>query len=600
MGSRFWFAGLLLGLVLHGVLSGGISGVQAQGEPSSLQRGTTVKLVGKSYPVAWAQWQDQGQLRTGLSDTGAWQILGLELLSNQQPQRQPVQWFSAQPLPLVARFLSPYRYLDVTELLTDSQPQTQGDSLVLAPPPAEILAVREGQQAWGKRVVLELSRPVYWQSSQAKNEAVISLAATKRRDLGETGQNGPVSAPASIDEDDLGSGAMSAGTPRFYLENLAEGTKVHFHLPTAHKLQVTTLSNPPRLVIDVRPDAPAPRHIAWTQGLTWHQDFVALKSGLRFPVTWLELDPQAPNLRLQPLTATPQGQTGITPLVSLARARQASAAINAGFFNRQTQLPLGALKGDQRWFSGPILNRGALAWNDQGQVKIGRLQLRETLTTDNGQKLEITHLNSGYSQKGLARYSPEWGTVYRPLTDNETVFVVQNQRISQQQVSGKAGQSTIPIPPDGYLLALRGNAFSPNLLATGTRITLESMTIPADFNRYPHLIAGGPLLLDQGQIVLNAEAEKFNASFQQQTASRSAIAVDPRGRILLVAVHHRIGGSGPTLAEMAQLLQALGARSALNLDGGSSTSLVLGDQLIDRSAVTAARINNGLGIFVRP
>jgi exopolysaccharide biosynthesis protein len=35
--------------------------------------------------------------------------------------------------------------------------------------------------------------------------------------------------------------------------------------------------------------------------------------------------------------------------------------------------------------------------------------------------------------------------------------------------------------------------------------------------------------------------------------------------------------AGPTLLETARLLQQLGLRDALNLDGGSSTGLVVGD-----------------------
>jgi exopolysaccharide biosynthesis protein len=53
------------------------------------------------------------------------------------------------------------------------------------------------------------------------------------------------------------------------------------------------------------------------------------------------------------------------------------------------------------------------------------------------------------------------------------------------------------------------------------------------------------------------------------------------------------------LGEFAQILQQLGAVNALNLDGGSSTSLALGGQLLDRSPVTAARVSNAIGVFVR-
>jgi exopolysaccharide biosynthesis protein len=47
---------------------------------------------------------------------------------------------------------------------------------------------------------------------------------------------------------------------------------------------------------------------------------------------------------------------------------------------------------------------------------------------------------------------------------------------------------------------------------------------------------------------------------------------------------------------MAQLMQQMGTVDALNLDGGSSTSLYLGGQLVDRASATAARVHNAIGI----
>ncbi|MBD0302205.1 MAG: phosphodiester glycosidase family protein, partial [Tolypothrix sp. T3-bin4] len=72
------------------------------------------------------------------------------------------------------------------------------------------------------------------------------------------------------------------------------------------------------------------------------------------------------------------------------------------------------------------------------------------------------------------------------------------------------------------------------------------------------------------------------------------------GTILLVAAHNRLDGAGLTLTEIAQLLQQMGAVNALNLDGGSSTSLYLGGQILDRPQSSAARVHNGIGIFLKP
>ena len=83
-------------------------------------------------------------------------------------------------------------------------------------------------------------------------------------------------------------------------------------------------------------------------------------------------------------------------------------------------------------------------------------------------------------------------------------------------------------------------------------------------------------------------------------AVRSSICTTPTGNLMIAAVHNRAGGGGPTLAEQAQLMQTMGCINALNLDGGSSTSLYLGGQLLDRSPNTAARVHNGIGIFLSP
>ena len=177
---------------------------------------------------------------------------------------------------------------------------------------------------------------------------------------------------------------------------------------------------------------------------------------------------------------------------------------------------------------------------------------------------------------------------------------MENNQVIYQQQARKAKSQSYPIPKNGYLLTIRKNAVASSLLSPGTNLTLQSNTIPTEFNQLSHILGAGPLLISNRRIIVNAVSEQFSKGFQKQKASRSAIGVTKRGTIMLVAVHTRVGGSGASLDEMAQIMQSLGATDALNLDGGSSTGLVLGGQLIDRSPVTAARVHNGIGVFVNP
>lgn len=81
------------------------------------------------------------------------------------------------------------------------------------------------------------------------------------------------------------------------------------------------------------------------------------------------------------------------------------------------------------------------------------------------------------------------------------------------------------------------------------------------------------MLLQAGRIVLNGAAENFSSAFLSQGAPRTVLARDDR-QIWLITLEG-IQDSGPSL-ETAALLQQLGLQDALNLDGGSSTGLVLG------------------------
>jgi exopolysaccharide biosynthesis protein len=49
---------------------------------------------------------------------------------------------------------------------------------------------------------------------------------------------------------------------------------------------------------------------------------------------------------------------------------------------------------------------------------------------------------------------------------------------------------------------------------------------------------------------------------------------------------------------MASIMEQLGAIDALNLDGGGSTTLYLGGQLLEHPPRIVPRVHNGLGIFI--
>lgn len=557
-----------------------------------MRQGTQIALNGRVVSIPWAQWQvsPTGGDRIGVVDYGFPQLTGAELLSTSDATRQPVQWFSqtATSLVLLTRLTPTSRYLDITDFARQAgwQSQVQGNILQITAPSARVVAARHSQQPWGDRLVLQLDRPVTWQVAQQGQELTITLNAPAEASIVQSFK--PTFSKAVQGFQWNPSQAAGAGAV----------TELKFTLAEDQQARVWSLPQPDRLVIDVRPDAIAALDILWAPGLRYQRQMVMLGDN-RFPVTWLEVNPRQPGITLKPILPNPAGVQGILPLAQTARQAQVAAAINGGFFNRNNQLPLGAVKLDGRWLSGPILGRGAIGWNPDGTVAIDRLALEETLTLASGQRFPITYLNSGYVQAGLARYTPDWGAAYTSLSDNETVLTVQNQRITNQTLLATAG-SALPIPPNGYLLVLRASPSLLNAFPAGTAVQVTTATVPPNFNRFSNIVAAGPLLLRNRTVVLDAIGERFSNAFAVERASRSAIGTTPNGRLLIATVHRRIGGPGPSLPEMAQMMQQLGAVDALNLDGGSSTTLFLGGQVVDRPPRSTARVHNGIGIFVTP
>ncbi|WP_299413285.1 phosphodiester glycosidase family protein [Acaryochloris sp. IP29b_bin.148] len=561
---------------------------------ASVNQGSQIQLNGRTYSVAWTQWQNpnqSGQLSTGISDSGLNQRFGARLSSTNDFRQQPVQWFTPKPISLATRFSEngTHRYLDISAFArtVNWQVQPQGNVLKIQAPSSQIGQVRSGRQQWGHRLVVDLDKPTPWQMERLTNsrtgktdrEFVLAIDATAASSLAKSWKFPAKSALKSL--------KITRKQGRTLLSGVIAGTM---------RPRVWMLTNPNRLVIDIQAGAPEQRSIRWAPGILRQERVIAL-GNRQYPVTWLALNPDMPGLKLQPIWGNRTALLGIHPLLSMAKGTQVAAAINAGFFNRKNKTPLGAIRQNGQWISSPILNRGVVAWNEQGQLQMGRLNLQQTLSTSSGQRLSIVSLDSGYPQKGIARYTPTWGPAYTPILKTEKIVTVIGDRVVSEKTSSSA--KSFAIPKNGYLLVLRSFNVG-GALATGTQLKIQTSTSPSTFEAFPNIIGAGPLLVSNGQVVLNAKTEQFRPPFDTQAAPRSGIGQTADGTILLAAVHNRVGGPGPTLKEWAVIMQRLGSVNALNLDGGSSTSLYLGGQLLDRHPVTAARVQNGIGVFWQP
>ncbi|WP_126146697.1 phosphodiester glycosidase family protein [Synechococcus elongatus] len=565
----------------------------AQTRAATNQTGMQLQINGRAIAGQWVVepasqgsfiWIEEVALRNGL---------GLELLPGLSTTRQAIRWFSdgrvAEGVEQVpARRQNGRRFLEVSSLARRSgwSLAVLADQLVIQLPAATLRNLRDGQQGANRRLVLDFDRPTPWEWD--------AIGQQLRFDG---------SVPAQL----------VPSLQRYGIQAEQQGDRTSLRLPAGLGVRVSSLGSPDRIFIDLptttgllsppaslgsnpAPLTPAPPDLAGTQ-LQQRQVTV---DGATFPVFVIQLDLRQPNVRLAPIWAGNGSLEGTQVLQAVARDRGAAIAINAGFFNRNNRLPLGAIRRDNIWYSGPILNRGAMAWNDQGEVLIDRLGLQETLQLSSGTRIPLVALNSGYVRAGAARYTEAWGNSYQTILDNEVVVTVQGDRVVSQSQADKAGSNRFTIPRNGYLIVLRSANSLRTSLVNGTTIQVLQQAQPSQFDRFPHALGGGPLLVKSGRVVVNPQAEGFSRAFEIEAAPRSAIGLMPDGRLVLVAAHEQNQGQGPTLPQMAAIMQQLGVVDALNFDGGSSTSLVVNGQLVNRARGSAARVHNGLGVFLGP
>jgi exopolysaccharide biosynthesis protein len=125
-----------------------------------------------------------------------------------------------------------------------------------------------------------------------------------------------------------------------------------------------------------------------------------------------------------------------------------------------------------------------------------------------------------------------------------------------------------------------------------------------------HAIGAGPMLIKDGALRVTRQEERLFAKEDVRHPRTAAALATSLGHasggrvhdlLLLLVVDGRSDASrGVTLAELAKLLLALGAREALNLDGGGSSTLVIDGQLVNRptGGTFQRHVPSGIGVFV--
>lgn len=272
----------------------------------------------------------------------------------------------------------------------------------------------------------------------------------------------------------------------------------------------------------------------------------------------------------------------------IAEQGQATAAVNGTYFSYSGR-PLGVLMIDKELVSYPISDRTALIITDDNRAFIDNVALN-AYALIGGSRYDITGINEPRANGGdLIVYTKYYGELTETPGNGYELTALDGKVLDV-----RIGNSRIP---ENGLVLSAGALYAENLLATINRgdpveVLIEVLPYSSSVvGTLKHLVGGGPRLLKSGMIYITKYEEKFRRDIARGRAARTAVGILEDGKLLFVTVDGKPrrkikrneGYSlGMSLTELAYFMQSLGARDALNLDGGGSTTLVVRGAVLNR------------------
>ena len=148
---------------------------------------------------------------------------------------------------------------------------------------------------------------------------------------------------------------------------------------------------------------------------------------------------------------------------------------------------------------------------------------------------------------------------------NSTGYVIRNGVVYRDTVREDASNGDLAIYKDGSFKIIYENEISADQL-------VEDGVV--------NLLAFGPALVENGEIVVNTKSEVGQSMASNPRTSIGII--DENHYIIIVSDGRTSESQGLSLYEMAEVMKSYGVKTAYNLDGGGSSTMYFNGQVINK------------------
>lgn len=304
---------------------------------------------------------------------------------------------------------------------------------------------------------------------------------------------------------------------------------------------------------------------------------------------------------------------GTETVLDMSVRHRAVAGVNAGFFGPNGD-PAGLLKIGGELVSEMGRPRGAVGIPPPGTGPLRLLFDRVTVdvtvrfeTSDGEQVVAAAAVDTLQQRDRLTIYTARYHEDTRTTGGIEWVLRGRPLKVVERH----DGVGHTPIPRDGIVLSYGGQEPpSPiDRLTTGLEVQVVPQyktllgTDPGRWQGARDIVGGAGLLMLDRQPIDDWTVEDLRAGFDTERHPRTMIGVDRRGEIWLITVDGRQPDHsvGMSFRELQRLAGRLRLAYALNLDGGGSTTMVVGEKIVNRPSDPQGprKVSDALIVFVR-
>jgi exopolysaccharide biosynthesis protein len=262
-------------------------------------------------------------------------------------------------------------------------------------------------------------------------------------------------------------------------------------------------------------------------------------------------------------------------LSSMAERKGAAAAINGGYFQMEDGKPIDFLVIGGKVLTLPERYRGFFGLTRARKPVFLQPRVEMTLSVNGGHPWSVHRLNMPPKEEQVAVFTPEFGATTGTSPERREAAVVGGKVVSISDGGGA-------IPPDGFVVSGDSMNLLFDVLETGDTV-VRSVTSYPDISDVADGVTAGPLLIRNG-IVQNSLTEDFNITsvIVAKRNPRTAVGRAKNNHLLFVVVEGRsVRSAGMLIGELAELMKSLGSVDAINLDGGGSSEMIIGDKIMN-------------------